>query len=309
MSSFSPVDAALEGFRLTREQPRAVAIWWLARFAFSFAILVAAIAVVGPDLATVQAINPTDSQLSPQAMAAMVKVAPFLCLAAPAELIFFAVLNCAVYRAILRPAEAGFAYLRVGRDELRMVVVAIALFLIWLAFLVVVAVSASVFGVVGGPVTALFGAAIGVAAVPTLFWAYVRLSLAAPMTFRERRVVLFASSQLTRGRFWPLFWSYGLALLLAAVIFLLMFLLSTALLTMLVMATGGAAADLAKALGADATSLKTYLTAPVVVWQLLSSGMTTAFWVIWLAPSAIAYQALSGAAPQQPAASERSGWA
>src|SRR6185437_11137214 len=174
MNGFSLPYAALEGFRLTRERPGVVAVWWLVYFDFSLGILLIALATAGPALAVVQQANAGEHVNADAYAAAMTRLAPFLSLAVPAEVIFFAVLNCAVYRAILRPEESGYAYFRLGADEVRMAVLAIVLFILWLAAVffvaMVVGVSAGVLGVVGGPITALLGAGIASAAICSALW-------------------------------------------------------------------------------------------------------------------------------------------
>src|ERR1044072_121567 len=76
------------------------------------------------------------------------------------SLIFYSVMMCAAYRAVLRPSDSGFASLRLGMDELRvtglMVMLAVAL-------IIVVLVVALVFGVViGGVVAATGGGAVSI---------------------------------------------------------------------------------------------------------------------------------------------------
>ena len=301
MSSFSPSDAAFEGFRLTRERPRVVVGWWLAYFAFSLAITLAALAAIGPQVAVMQAVNQGDKVSAEVTAAALSKIAPFLTLAVPVEVLFFAVLNCAVYRAILRPQERGLGYFRLGADEARMAVLAIVLFFLWLAVIFVVSmivgVTAGVLGVFGGAATALLGLVIGIAAVAVAVWAFVRLSLAAPMTFQERRVVVFSSWSLTKGRFWVLFGAYLLAFILGVITFLLMAMVSSALVAIAILVTGGGVSGLTRGLGADVSSVSAFVTVPTLLSQALYAAMMTAFYVINLSPSAIAYQALAGPRP------------
>ncbi len=47
MAALSPTDVAFEGFRLTRERPRAVLAWALCYLAFTFALAVAAYLTLG----------------------------------------------------------------------------------------------------------------------------------------------------------------------------------------------------------------------------------------------------------------------
>ena len=119
MKTFSPTDAALEGFRLTREKPRVLLAWSVANFFISVIMALALIAMFGPMLAELEAVNANSDDPS-QALAVFEKLAPLYALVLPAGLIVIAVWSAAVYRAVLRPADNRFWYLRLGADELRL---------------------------------------------------------------------------------------------------------------------------------------------------------------------------------------------
>ena len=80
----------------------------------------------------------------------------------------------------------------------------------------------------GGSLGALFGGLVDAAVLSAAIWVFVRLSLAAPMTFDQRRLVVFGSWPFTRGSFWPLVGAYALAIALDVVILVLMTMISSA---------------------------------------------------------------------------------
>jgi hypothetical protein len=301
MASFSPTEAAFEGFRLTREHPRAVVAWAIAYFAFTLGVAILTIAWTGKDFATLQALGQSANPDTTELLRVFRKLAPYFLVVLPLQVVFFAVLNCAIYRAVLRPEERGMGYFHLGPDEFRMVALAIIMFLLWLVaiFMVVFVggLAAGTLGVFGGEVGAFVGGLVGAAAVSAAIWVLVRLSLAAPMTFDQRRLVVFGSWSFTRGAFWPLAGAYVLAFLLGVVILVLMAVISSALVGVAVMATGGSLASLGQSFDSDVSSVRAFLTLPTLLSQALSAGMITIYYVIVLSPSAIAYQGLAGHTP------------
>jgi hypothetical protein len=298
MTAFSPTDAAFEGFRLTRERPGAVLIWAGAYVVFSLAMAVAAVSFVGPELAQFQAL-----QQSPDAAATLVllnKLTPFYAIVIPSLIVFFAILTCAIYRAILRPEDRGFGYLRLGADEFRMMQLEVIYFLLWLAavFFVTLAVGLVVatLGAIAGPAAGLLSVLARAAALAVSLWIFVRLSLAGPMTFAERRLFVFKSWPVTGRAFWPLCGAYLLAFALGAVIFVLMAVIYYAIVAVAVRATGGEIA------GTNISSLRALLTIPALVSEVLNAAMMSIFYVVILSPSAIAYRQLAAVKPNQVAA-------
>ncbi|HEY2662675.1 MAG TPA: hypothetical protein VGI79_23355 [Caulobacteraceae bacterium] len=218
MSHFSPTEAATEGLRLTRLRSRAVVIWGLAYFGFTILLGRLAELTLGPHsaelLAELQRVKSDSDAFWPMAG----RMWPFFAAGVPVNLVFQAIFTCAVYRAVLDPANARNGYMRLGADEVRMVGLNLLISLIWTAALFVVALVAlligTTVGVIGSPFVALLGDAVILASVAVVIWILVRLSLAGAITFSERRVQVFKSWELTKGRFWPLCWAYVMAFLL-----------------------------------------------------------------------------------------------
>jgi hypothetical protein len=302
MARFSPTEAAFEGFRLTREHPRAVLVWAFAYFIFTMALAILTVAWVGKDFAALQALS-RDVNPDPVEMArAFEKLAPFLLVVIPLQVASFAVLNCAIYRSVLRPAESGLAYFRLGQDEMRMVALFIILFLLWLAalFIVTIAVTlaAGTLGVFGGGVGAFMGSLVDIGVFSVAIWVFVRLSMAAPMTFDQGRLVVFGSWDFTRGSFWPLLGAYVLTVLLGVVIVVLMLVISGAVIEASFLATGGSISKITHDVQSDISSVGAFLTLPTILSQAFGSAMIIIYFVIVLSPAAIAYQGLAGHTPK-----------
>ena len=121
---------------------------------------------------------------------------------------------------------AGFS-LKVGGDELRLLVVA----LFWLLTFVALYIGVSV--VVGGLVFAFMqmspqlGAIMGfiflLAALGLVIFVLVRLSPAAAMTVRDKKIRFSSAWSATKGRFWSLFGSYFLMWLIALVVVIIVY--------------------------------------------------------------------------------------
>lgn len=217
MSAGSIIEGA---FRLVRERPAAVAVWGLL-----YMVAVIAMSFVMRPMIGFQAAGLGNDPQAAQAMLAnMSTMFARLALLEFGLLLLFIVLMTAAQRAVLRPAQAGFFYLRIGMDELRMLGLALILIILfYLGLLVAVILIAIVAGIVavaaGGGGAAVIAIIAGLLLFPVLIWLEVRLSLAFPLTLLRRRIIIGESWRLTRGRFWSLFGAYF-------VIFLIVFALA-----------------------------------------------------------------------------------
>ena len=131
-----------------------------------------------------------------------------------------------------------------------------------------------------------------VGAVVISVWIAVRLSLAAPMTFAERKLRVFESWKATKGRFWSLFGVYFLAGIMGLLVMLLGWVVTAAF----SMAFGGGMSGFMSLIKPDFTSLSGYFSPVMIVRLAISSLLSAIYYAVALAPVAVAYQALSGRA-------------
>jgi hypothetical protein len=210
-----------------------------------------------------------------------------------------AFLAAAMVRAVLRPLDDRFGYLRLGADELRQ------LGLFCLALLVMLGVYIGVIlvtVVVGVLLVAAKAAPASVAVVAIALWLFalvfvgIRLSLAPALTFDTRRINLFGSWAMTRGRFWSLLGAYLLAFALVLVVYLLSFMLIFAVGALL---NGGD--PLGGMWKTDMTSLTAYFAPARLIETALSAGVSALVYPVLFTPPVAIYRALSPASDARPA--------
>ncbi|MFN3353989.1 MAG: hypothetical protein ACK4Z5_10305 [Brevundimonas sp.] len=286
--TFSATDAAFEGFRLTRRKPLAVAMWglfYLVMMAAFFALIGGAFISLMAEMERLQSVP----EPSFEEFQALLPLYGTMMGVLPLAMIFGAVLSAAVARAVLRPAESAFGYLRLGMDEARVFVVSLVLGIL---FGVVSLIGWAVVGFVIGMAIAteqgllwLVAVIAGLGVTAGLIWLAVRLSLAVPIVVGERRFAIFDSFGLTKGRFWPLL---GMAII-AVVMSIIVSLLGSIALTPITLMTGGIQ-ELAAFEGA---ALQEVLraAAPAVIAYLVINGILSALQLaIMYAPFAAAYR-------------------
>jgi len=299
MATFSPTDAALEGFRILRERRRAVGIWVLANLVVSVVMGVLLITLFGGTLAQMEAMNEAAASDPAQALAMYAKLAPLYALMIPLGLVVIAVSSAAVYRIVLRPDDSAYGYLRLGRDEWRLVLLMLIYVALGILFTFVVTLAAGLIAgaalAMGEGIGALVGTLAGLAAVGAIIFVAVRMSLAGPMTFAEQRLRVFQSWTLTRGRFWRLFGAYALAVILMLIVFLLALIIYAAVATIV---SGGDINAAGGMLQPDTASLSGYFTAAGLVWLVFGAVLGAVQNAIIYAPPAVVYRDLTGAAPE-----------
>lgn len=224
--AFSATDAAFEGFRVVRRNPMALVFWAL----FYMVVIAAGFALLGGNFiglmsAAEQLEQAGGTPTTEDFMPVLTAYATLIAIIVPLSLIASAVLYAAVARSVLRPDEKSLGYMRLGMDEVRVLVVSLVLTLLFILLSLVIF---SVIGAVAGFATAgdmpalwFVVALLTVGAICLCVWLAVRLSLAIPITMAERRIALFDSFGVTKGRFWSLLGMALLALVMSIVVGLL----------------------------------------------------------------------------------------
>jgi hypothetical protein len=300
MAGFSPSDAALEGFRLTRENPKAFGIWAAASLLVN--VLSGVIDAFMPANVKrgLETISANDVMTGPQLLDALILTAPVI-------LLGMAVLNvmaAAVYRLIFRHDDTRFGYLRLGADELRLMGLTLIYIVLFIALVVAVGMVSGIVVALAGLVSPAAQSFLGWLSIPVSFgviiYVLVRLSLAPVATFAERRLAIFESWRLTRGQFWRLFGAYVLAIACVAVMGILVFVVFTGAVGVVVLLTGGQLSDVGSIMNPKDPTLRSYLNIGLIASMIVSSIFGALWNAVIAAPGAVAYQALHGDPPARP---------
>lgn len=286
MAEFSISDAALTGFRVVREHPRAVLAW--AAFQLVFSLLLQAV-ILGTASPQLMALMGDPSRVDPARAAVFLgELTRVAAVALPIALIYYAVVLAAMNRIVLRPADDRFGYLRLGRDELRQFGLVLLAGLVFFAIELVLTIGVGVvIGLLqGGRATASSVIAPLVLVYVAMVLFAVRFSMASALTFDRGRVDLFGSWALTRGRFWPLLGTLVLTIALAVVITALGFVIVGAV---QIIAAGGHTP------GQAGTAAPVSVLSPSNLIALLLNAVVTALlWPILLTPSPEIYRTIAG---------------
>jgi hypothetical protein len=300
MSGFSASEAALEGFRITRENPRAFGAWVGASLGFSVLAIIVDAILPAEVRHSLESLNADQTLTARQLMNALILAAPVLIFG----LAVLSITAAAVYRLIFRHEDARFGYLRLGADELRLMGLAVIGFVLTVALVVAVSmVVGIVLTIVSlalpalAPALAVPGALLSLIIVAAIL---VRLSLAPVATFAERRITVFESWSLTRGHFWQLLGAYVLAVACVAVIGILIMAIFTGISGAVIMATGGQLSDVGDMIRPSSGNLKSYLTVGLIAYMVVSSVFSALWNAVIAAPGAVAYQQLHGTPPARP---------
>jgi len=299
VAEFSAADAAFTGFRVVWERPWAVAIWAGLQIVVNVALKVFIAASAGAAMAQIAQLGMPAPNANPaQMLALMRQVAPTYVVLMIVGLIVSAVFYAAMNRAVMRPQESRFGYLRLAADELRQLGLFAILFLVFLVLYLMIAIVSVVLltliGMALGANQALGMAMMLLILLPTTFCVFVyvgvRFSLASPLTFASGRIDLAGSWRLTRGRFWPLLGAYCIAFALNLVVLALVFVIA-------VLAVGilsGGFAGLQAFMQADPTSVAAVLSPPQLIYLVILAIGAALSAPITTCPPAAIYVALTG---------------
>lgn len=287
---------AFEGFRVIKAKPMLIPIWGTVLLIFYAALFYVMFSMMMPAMTQMTSAMATGNSADPTAILAMYqKILPMYGIIIPVGLLFGAIMNCAVFRAVLRPSESGFGYLRFGGDELRQIGVNLLLFLIVIVAEVIVGIVIGVLVAVVGaaaPKALVFVAIIGIPLLICLiFWVVVRMSLYSVQTFDTRKINLFGSFALTKGNFWSLLGGYIIALIMAFVVEILAVIVYS-----VVMLVVGMTAHITAGAADPANPLGMFMSNPVLLvpLALFIVIVTPLMFAIMIAPVAAAYRQLAG---------------
>lgn len=298
MDQFSATDAALAGFRAASEKPKTVAIWAGIMAILSFVVAALVLSAFGDKLTALT--EALEADPDPQTtMAAMSGLWPLFLASMVYVLVTNSVLVAAVNRLVLRPHDSAGAYLRLGGAELRQAAVQVLLYLVlfgaYFIGVLCLAILAGVGTAIGGQGLGVLLALVSfVALIAGLILLSVRLSFVSTLAFDTGRIDLKASWDMTKGRFWPLFGTYLIATVLAAVVYLLLFVMIAAVGSIAAVAMGGGLASVGDALQNEAKSLKDLLSVSGVISSLLQGLMSVLVSLIVFAPAPTIYAQLKG---------------
>jgi hypothetical protein len=197
MTSFSPSDAALEGFQALGRHWRAVVGWagfqvvaMVALFALLFVLLIGIVPFVG----------------SRDAASSLGAILGGVVMGLGVTSIALVILT-GLYRLMLTPEAPGFMHLRVGPDELRVLGGALLTAVIAVPLLAL----ATLLGGAAGRVSGLAGFLVLAVLLIAAYAVVLRLGLTPVIAFAEKRISLPESWRRTRGQTWRLL---GMAILL-----------------------------------------------------------------------------------------------
>ncbi len=268
------VGRILEGaFGLIREQFVAVAIWAGVYLAANLALLL----TLQPTMASIMSSAASGDTAS--MVSAMVPIYAMNLIL----MLVGIVLYTAAMRAVLLPQAGGLGFLRIGMDELRILLLTILFFIVGLVLGVGFAM---IFGLITAgaaagsdsiAMTVLVGFVGGIAVLGLFLFLLIRFSLAFPLTLHRRRFVIGEAWTLSKGRFWTLF---GAALVVTLIGFMLTMVVGVFAAGSYfadIMAASGdpeAAATLAERQMATATALS-----PAKIVQTLAGAAIGAIWI------------------------------
>jgi hypothetical protein len=283
MNGMSPSEAALEGFRLTRERFGVILAWCGVYFVGQAAIGVLMISVLGAGFIEMLRKGPLGGN-DVQAVTALLEQSwPAFLLVLAAAVALMSVITAGIYRLVLRPDEPGFAHLRLGGDELRIAAVSLMLFGVGIVHFAIVLLAVGLAAQAGAAAAFVMGALM----VGLTIWLGVRLSMVTPMTFALRKITIAPAWALTHGRFWPLF---GM-MFLAVVFYIMIWLLIVVIITAIVTVAGG------EAVISDLSRLTPASLIAVVATAVMQAVLQVLQIVMIYAPIAVAYRQLHGDAP------------
>jgi len=304
---FSATTAAVAGWNLLGREPASVAVWGVALLVLMIAPLIGLYAPLIGDIVRMSELNQNAAAAQdPEAFAQVMAMQARMMLANVGtfvlQVLAQTLVAAAIFRAVLEPqARRGF-YLRVGASEGWMLLLTVIFVIGWYIVYFVAVIAGLLVGFLtyfaAGKVAGIaLGILTVIAGLVAIVWALLRLSMAWPMTFSSRRLVLFESWSLTKGSSLRLL---GMALLSTLLVMALEMVVGLVLLIVVALSLAGSWQDLAKIAGPDEFLHRfwPWLLVAAPILALVQSAVLT----IYIAPWASAYQQLTATAAGEAAA-------
>jgi hypothetical protein len=302
---FSVTDAAFAGFQVIRRNPMTLVWWTGVALIFSIASAALMVLVAGDALQTLSSADSSNPDFEGM-MSAYARLAPVFLILLPVSLLYYGVFAAGVSRAVLRPEDPRFGFLRLGGAEftqtLLILVLGLILFAGYIGFLIVgflaTMLITMLFALLGS-VGSMIGAALGVVVMLVIFVGgelalWTRFSLASPQTFATGSFNLGGSWGLTKKPFWPMFGAYVLAFIVAGLIALLLY----GAFAGAVFVAGGWTA-VVQAFGPDMTSVEGLLKPTTMIYYLIAAVASSLMGIIGGSPAAYIYDQLTGSRQQE----------
>lgn len=219
--SVRPVDATLEGIQTMRRKPLTVLAW--AGFSLVMLPILGLLVkiVLGEDGR--QVLAGRGSSADPRDLLDLVmQMGGVMVLLVALALLLGSVLQAAIIRSVLEPNNRRFAYLRLGKEELQLLVVSL---ITWAAALVCTVIPSGVLvlgsALLTGAAQAWFAFLGGLAVIGFSLWVAVRLSLLGPHAFSHHHIDIRAAWMQTHGQFLRLLGMFVMTMLLSVLVPLL----------------------------------------------------------------------------------------
>jgi len=290
MTKFSPSDAAMEGFRLTKEHPGVMLAWSAVYLGGILLIGLVMMATLGPPFISLIRKGQLGSPEDVDNLATMLAQSwPAFLLLLLMTALLMSIITGGVMRLVLRPEEHGFAHLKVSRTELKLT--AANLLCIGIGAL---SMMVGIVFTAGAAQTGSIGATVAVGLfLAFALWIGVRLSLLLPTVFDTGQISLRLAWDKTRGHFWQLLGMIVLAVIFYLIVWILFGMIGFAVVEL----SGGEAAmqDLTRITPVTAIAAVISLVLQFLLWVLQI--------VMIYAPFAVAYRelVLEDAPPAPPA--------
>jgi uncharacterized membrane protein required for colicin V production len=214
--SVRPVEAATEGLKTMRRRPLAVLAW--ATFSLvMLPILGLFVKIVLGEEGRAALAGRAGSADPREILDLITHLGGVMVILIAVALFLSSVLQAAIIRSVIAPQNRRFAYLRLGKEELQLLIVSL---ITWAAALGVTVIPS---GAVVLGASLLSGAAAGwfatlgaLAVIGLSLWVAVRLSLLGPHAFSHHHIDIREAWVQTHGQFLRLLGMYVLAIVLAA---------------------------------------------------------------------------------------------